>query len=267
MATASDVLRVARGELGATSGKKYWDWYFGGTWEYVDGYSTPYCACGCSWTLDQAGAPCEGFPRAVAIDRRDGFARQVEPSDLKPGDVVGFDWDYDRKGDHVGIFVEWITPGETFRTIEYNCGDPCAYRIRYVYQVTIGVRPEYDGEPTPALEVDGIAGPATVSEWQRQLGMEYVDGVISDQLAHQDKYRRNVWAVEHGSGIYGSALVRAVQRRVGAQADGIWGEDTTRMLQGWLKEMGYYSGGVDGDFGHHSVVALQRSLNDRRWTA
>lgn len=263
MATPSDLLRAARGELGATSGKKYWDWYFGGTWAYQDGYNTPFCAVGASWCLWAAGVACEGFPRAVAIDRRDGFARMVEPEDLQPGDIVGFDWDWDKRGDHVGIFVEWVERGVSFRTIEFNTSNgACSYCIRYVYQVTIGVRPDYDGEPAQALDVDGIAGPATVSEWQRQLGT-YVDGCISGQRSANDRYRRNVWAVEHGTD--GSPLVRAVQRRVGAEDDGHWGEQTTRMLQLWLRDEGYYTGGIDGDFGQHSVKALQRSLNDGRW--
>lgn len=263
MATAKDVISVIRGELDATSGKKYWDWYFKGSWEYVDGFSTPYCAVGLSWSLNKAGVSCEGFPRAVAIDRRDGFASEVEPSNLQEGDVVGFDWDYDTTGDHVGLFVEWIERGSTFRTLEFNSSVPCGYHIRQLYQVTIGVRPTYDGIPT-GLAVDGACGPATVTEWQRQMGT-LADGVISDQLSSQDRYRRNVWAVEHGPGKQGSSLVWAVQERVGANRDGLWGENTTRCIQAWLRDTGYYAGGIDGDFGQHSVKALQRSLNDGRW--
>lgn len=263
MPTASDVLSVARGELGATSGKKYWDWYFGGTWDYVDGYSTPFCAVGASWCLWRAGVGCEGFPRSVAIDRRDGFSRQVEPTELQAGDVVGFDWDYDRRGDHVGIFVEWVERGTSFRTIEFNTSNgPCSYCIRYCYQVTCGVRPDYDGSPMQAIDVDGSAGPLTIAAWQEQLGTG-TDGVISGQLAGHDRYRRNVWAVEHGT--VGSPLVRKVQGIVGAHVDGDWGENTSRMLQLWLQDNGYYGGGIDCDFGHHSVMALQRSINDGRW--
>lgn len=263
MATPSDVLSVARGELGASSGRKYWDWYFGGTWAYSDGYSTPFCAVGASWCLWRAGVQCEGFPRSVAIDRRDGFARMVEPAALQAGDVVGFDWDYDRRGDHVGIFVEWVEPGTSFRTIEFNTSNgACSYCIRYCYQVTCGVRPDYDGSPMQEIDVDGSAGPLTVAEWQRQMGT-YADGVIGGQRATNDRYRRNVWSIEHGT--EGSPLVRAIQRRVGCEADGHWGEQTTKRIQLALQDMGYYGGGIDGDFGHHSVVALQRSLNDRMW--
>lgn len=264
MATAEDVIRTIRSDLSITDGRAAWDWYWQGSWGYVDGFSTPYCAVGLSYALSRAGVACEGFPRAVAIDRRDGFTREVEPANLRAGDVVGFDWDYDRRGDHVGLFVEWITRGETFRTLEYNSTQPCGYHIRQLYQVTIGVRPEYDGAPAPTLDVDGACGPATVTEWQRQMGTP-ADGCISDQLAAHDRYRRNVWAVEHGPGHDGSSLVWAVQRRIGAHRDGLWGEDTTRCLQAWLRDAGYYAGGIDGDFGQHSVKALQRSLNDKRW--
>ena len=265
MATPSDLIRVARAELGATSGKKYWDWYWGGTWEYVDGSHTPFCACGESWCQWAAGVTCEGHPRAVAIDRRDGFRNQVEPEDLQQGDIVGFDWDYDKTGDHVGIFLEWIEPGVSFRTIEFNTtAGPCAICVRYVYQVTIGVRPDYDYVPQPTLDVDGIAGPLTIKAWQLQLDTG-ADGIISDQLADHDRYRRNVWAIEHGNGMKGSALVREVQERVGAHVDGDWGQNTSHMLQLFLKDHGYYDGGIDDDFGYHSVMALQRSINDGLW--
>ena len=40
---AQDVLRVAAGELGVSSGEKYWNFLFGGG--YVNGYLTPFCAC------------------------------------------------------------------------------------------------------------------------------------------------------------------------------------------------------------------------------
>lgn len=265
MATPQDLIAVAKGELGAKSGKKYWDWYFGGTWEYVDGYTTPFCAVGESWCLWRANVSCEGHPRSVAIDRRDGFKRMVEPTDLKPGDIVGFDWDYDRRGDHVGIFVEWVERGTSFRTIEFNTSNgACSYCIRYCYQVTIGVRPDYDDTPMPLIDVDGSAGPLTISAWQDQLGTG-TDGIISDQRHDHDKYRRNVWSIEHGSGYAGSDLVRKVQRITGAIVDGDWGENTSRMLQLWLKDKGYYDGPIDCDFGQHSVKALQRSINDRVW--
>ena len=270
MPSAQDLLNLARGEIGTTSGRKYWEAYWGGSWAYVDGGSTPWCACFTSWLLSESGVTCEGFPRAVAIDRRDGFSRQVEPSDLQPGDMVGYDWDGDTTGDHIGLFEEWVDGGWSFHAIEGNTsGGVVARKLRYVSQVTIGVRPDYDGSGGGTIAVDGAVGPATIKEWQRQMGMAVVDGIISGQLESEDSYRRNVWSVGHGG--EGSSLVLAVQRRLRDAGlydgiiDGCWGRATTNALQRQLRAWGYYKGGIDGDFGHHSAECLQRSLNDGRW--
>lgn len=116
-----------------------------------------------------------------------------------------------------------------------------------------------------ALDVDGYCGRLSVREWQRQLGT-YVDGVISGQDVDYDEYRRNVVSVTDDGG--GSQLVCAVQRRVGASVDGIWGPETSRRVQEWLIDHEYDCGpaGADGYFGYDSVCALQRSLNDGAWS-
>lgn len=153
MATAADVLRIARAEIGTDTGRKYWDWYWGGSWGYVDSGSTPWCACFVSWCLAQAGVTCEGFPRAVAIDPRDGFARMVSTRDMEPGDPVGFDWDGDMTGDHIGFFEQWVNKGDSFYAIEGNTGNGVvARKLRYVSQVTCAVRPFYQSEPKPCQE-------------------------------------------------------------------------------------------------------------------
>lgn len=279
MPRPSDLIQVAKGEVGYSrwadpeQGTKYGRWYAGITGSPYYGESgVPYCAMFVSWCLDRAGVACEGFPRAVAIDRRDGFNRMLEAAAADGGDVIGFDWDSDHTGDHVGIVTQRTGDYVTISTIEGNTGyGEVKECVRSISQCTIAVRPYYDESESPAkqdgrLDVDGIAGPNTVRYWQEQLATP-VDGEVSDQYAENDRYRRNVWAIAHGGGYYGSALVRAIQRRVGADPDGQWGEDTTMQTQALLKHWGYYGGDLDGDFGHHSVVALQRSLNDRRWTA
>ena len=287
MATASDLIRVAQSQVGYSrwddpeQGTKYGRWYASITGSpYFGTNGVAYCAMFVSWCLDHANVQCEGFPRAVAIDRRDGFNRMVEPCDLQPGDVVGFDWDSDKTGDHVGIVVARVGDMVTIRTIEGNTsGGRVAECERNVGQCTIGVRPYFDESSSPAkeagrLDVDGICGPNTVSYWQEQVGTP-VDGSIWDQPADNDRWRRNVWAVEHGRGNEGSALVRAVQWTLASKGydlgpdgiDGIWGYYFSSALQCHLKKMGYYGGDIDHDFAQHSVRALQRSLNDRRWMA
>lgn len=45
------------------------------------------------------------------------YKRTFEP---QAGDLVIFDWNADKKEDHIGIFVKWIVQGKTFETIEGN---------------------------------------------------------------------------------------------------------------------------------------------------
>lgn len=269
MATVEDILNVARGELGTTSGKKYWDAYFGGG--YVNGSVTPWCACFTSWLLQQVDVYCPGFPRAVAIDAHDDFdGRGVSKWSLQPGDMLGFDWDGDSWGDHIGI-VEWIDGGIA-HTIEGNTSGGrvarCSRSIASV--VTNGVRPFYDDSPAARkLEVDGYIGPATIREWQRQMGSPYVDGIISGQ---KQGFYQHFWAVERdqvdfdgGSG--DSWMVREMQKRIGVGQDGVWGPVTSKALQKWLQGKGYDIGsaGCDGYVGRDTAKALQRSLNDKAW--
>lgn len=146
MATASDLLRVARAEVGNTSGRKYWDAYWRGSWSYVDGDSTPYCACFVSWCLAQAGATAPHFPSAVAFDWADVGGRGIPPQNLEPGDLVAFDWDGDGVGDHVGI-IEAAHGGGVYTTIEGNTsGGVVARRTRYASQIVCGIAPYYTEE-------------------------------------------------------------------------------------------------------------------------
>lgn len=267
MATPQNVFDWFESRLG-DNGAEPWNWYFGGG--YVNGNVTPYCACTVSKAFNDCNVQCEGFPRAVAIDRRDGFANMVEPEALQPGDAVGFDWDNDRKGDHVGVFKEWIQFLISFWCYEGNTsGGIVDKKVRYINQVTIGVRPHYDG--SYKIAVDGACGRQTVSDWQTQCGTT-PDGVLSGQLHSEDRYRRNVWAVDYVDSGSGSTLIRKVQRFLAdtgdyhGTIDGCWGGEFSAGMQRRLKSLGYYTGEIDKDFGHHSVEALQMSLNDGKWS-
>lgn len=143
MANASDLLRVARAEVGTTSGKKYWDAYWRGSWSYVNGDETPYCACFVSWCLNQAGVTAPHFPSAIAFDWRDVGGRGIASYALSAGDLVAFDWDGDKVGDHVGI-IEVAHGGGVYTTIEGNTsGGVVARRTRYASQIVCGVAPYY----------------------------------------------------------------------------------------------------------------------------
>lgn len=112
------------------------------------------------------------------------------------------------------------------------------------------------------LDVDGVGGYNTVLDMQHALGT-WEDGVISGQWKPNHEHFRSITSVEWGA--QGSPMVAALQRLIGAVADGVWGEETSKALQQYLIDRGYKDSPADGDFGEHAVKALQRCLNDGRF--
>lgn len=105
--------------------------------------------------------------------------------------------------------------------------------------------------------VDGIWGPETTSAVQSALCTP-VDGIVSGQSTSLDACNRGglssaSW--RHGGG--GSLMVRALQAKVGADADGYFGPGTCAALQGYL---GTYADGYV-DCPSNMVKELQRRLN------
>jgi hypothetical protein len=287
--SVEDVMRVAYGELGyyapddPVKGSKYGRWmaeYTGEDW--MAGWSTEiwWCCMFVSWVLHHAGVRCAGFPSQntdVALNNG-ARAHLVDKSQIQRGDILIFDWNWATDAtDHIGFATDVPCDG-CVDTIEGNVGNAVAERTRDLSTIRYVVRPDYEGqEATPSgavvrpdydadLVIDGSAGHLTVHKWQVQMGT-YADGVISGQVADYYKYRSSVYSIEHDGGS-GSQLVRAVQAKVGATVDGIWGPETSRKVQEWLVANGYDVGtaGVDDHFGHDSVCALQLSLNDEAWS-
>lgn len=114
------------------------------------------------------------------------------------------------------------------------------------------------------LDVDGYLGPKSVAEWQRQCGTT-VDGVVSGQSWESMTSYPNLVSVTYEEN--GSALMRAVQRKVGVpDPKGVIAGGTIAMLQGWLYLHGY-SCAADkaGVLGEATAKAVQQSLNDGAW--
>lgn len=111
------------------------------------------------------------------------------------------------------------------------------------------------------LDVDGWAGYNTVLDLQHALGT-LEDGVVSGQWRGNAEFIPALVSVEWGA--QGSQVVAALQRRVGAIIDGLWGFETSTKLQEHLIAKGYSCGecGADGYFGNATARALQRCLND-----
>lgn len=284
MGTPDDVIRIATGEVGYSrwddpeTGTKYGRWYASLTGEdYYAENGVAYCAMFVSWVFHQARVACAGLPGAycpamLEEARRAGAA--VPKSDARPGDVVYFDWQLDEETDHVGIVV--ANYGTFLETIEGNTstgasgsqsnGGVVARRQRNLHNVCAIVRPDYDGGGTEAgtLDVDGIIGPKSVTEWQRQLKTP-ADGIVSGQLSECRRAYPALTAVTFDGG--GSALMKRVQEIVGVPGPtGIIAGGTVCMLQGWLVLHGH-SCAEDhaGVLGEATARALQESLNAREW--
>ena len=120
MATAKEILAVARGELGykeypaGSNRTKY------GVWYGLDGQ--PWCMMFIQWVFAQAGVPlpvntasCGAFMRAAQAHGR------WVTSNYQPGDIAVMDFPGNKvKTDHCGLVVTALTDG--VRTIEGNTG-------------------------------------------------------------------------------------------------------------------------------------------------
>jgi len=150
MGTVNQLLTLAEQQLG-NGGAKYWNWFrdnYAPTWGgYVDGDATPYCACFDTWLLDKTDTPCVFFPRAYAFDWREvAESDRIGKYDLKPGDMISFDWDDDWRGDHVGVVKSVQQWGVV--TYEGNTGSEMRVqeRQRLWSVILFGIRPEYESE-------------------------------------------------------------------------------------------------------------------------
>jgi hypothetical protein len=84
----------------------------------------PWCAIFVSWVYATAGKPITwggyrngyaGCQTAYAYFKKNNLL----VTDPMPGDIVLFDWNGDKRYDHTGIFVEWVSKN-TFKSIEGN---------------------------------------------------------------------------------------------------------------------------------------------------
>lgn len=108
-----------------------------------------------------------------------------------------------------------------------------------------------------ALDVDGYWGSATTKRAQEVLGTP-ADGIVSSQ----DSGWRNIlkgctsgW--EFTSDPQGSQLIAAIQKKIGTEADGIFGRNS---VNAFIEYMGF---GADGvlDAPSNSIKEMQRRLN------
>lgn len=246
---ASDVLKIARGELGYSrwndpqTGTKYGRWYAQSHGSYFGKNGVPFCAMFASWVFNQAGAKCVGLPGAytptmLQAAQNKGKVRGNK-RDAQPGDILYFNWD-GGVVDHVGI-VE-VNKGSYVQTIEGNTGNgQVLRRTRSWGTIQAVVRPDYSStsssttKPSSSsstkLDVDGYAGTKTITRAQQIAGTQ-VDGEISNQdkngwvVKQPQALATGVWKT--GNTKVGSALVKEIQRQLNAKGykldvDGLFG--------------------------------------------
>lgn len=111
------IVTIAKGEIGASDGQKYWSWYGFGSYQ-------EWCACFVSWCGEQAGLIESGaMPRfSLCSDGMSWFQShgkwQAAGSTPSVGSLVFFDWGSDGVPDHVAI-VEKCENGIVY-TVEGN---------------------------------------------------------------------------------------------------------------------------------------------------
>lgn len=109
-----------------------------------------------------------------------------------------------------------------------------------------------------SLAVDGKWGTATTKRAQQVFGTT-VDGIVTDQYACYKNQNPGLISFEwlDNPSDYGSELIRAIQKKVGATVDGHIGPETIKKMQKWLGTV------QDGCVSNPSdvVKALQRWLN------
>ena len=145
------------------------------------------------------------------------------------------------------------TGGEIKVRSYYNYPWDCVLRYREGGQT--GGNVPATGE---TLAVDGSFGPATVRRSQQYLGTA-VDGIVSNQPLSNKPYLTaaydGCWEFKASGYNQGSAMVRALQAKIGATVDGWFGRESVLCLQAFLGIV------KDGSMGSNTVRAWQSYLN------
>ncbi len=118
---SNDFVNIAMQEIGNIHGEKYWTWY---------GFNNrvSWCAIFVSWVANQANIMNVSVPRFSVVgdgarwfkERGQWEKRGYIP---KSGDLIFFDWEQDKKLNHVGI-VEEVENNYVY-VIEGNSNDKC----------------------------------------------------------------------------------------------------------------------------------------------
>ena len=156
-----------------------------------------------------------------------------------PMDIIYFDWDRNGNPNHIG-FVRCHKSATSILTIEGNTdGGKVAQKTRNGKYVQAVFRPHF--VPKGKLSKKKLT----------------IDG----EFYYQSIYNLSIALGMKPSAILSKEMVKYLQRKCGATADGAWGASTSKHLQTMLKKMKCYDGKIDGAWGAYSTKALQRWVN------
>lgn len=156
MATAKDVLDVARRELGTredpagSNRVKYNTWYYG---REVSGAAYPWCMVFVQWCFHQAGIPLPLKTASCgALMRAARKAGQWVTKDYRPGDVAIYDFPGGAATDHCGV-IEKLTltgvtaiEGNTSQAGSQSNGGEVCRKNRPASLIVGAVRPKFEEE-------------------------------------------------------------------------------------------------------------------------
>lgn len=225
-----------------------------------------YCAMFVSYCFAMVGARAACVPRAYCpYMEEDGWSHgRISKYDARPGDIVLFEWGDGPGADHTGI-VEANLGNAGLQCLEGNTtGDDgrsgsVARRTRGWGVISMVIRPDYDDSapaPTLPIDEDGWLGPLSVAAWQSQLGTP-VDGVISGQwTGWASRLEHLVSATWEGTG---STMVKALQKKLGVDADGVLGPVSIKALQRFV------GADSDGWLGPDTATKIQKAINAGKW--
>lgn len=163
-----------------------------------------------------------------------------------PMDVVTFNWDGGLP-DHIG-FVRERKSDTTVLTIEGNTsGGIVANRERPAKYISgcfrIGFAPSSSWSADKTLVIDGQCGYSTIAVLQKVLKKKgcYADSIDAIMGKNTVKGIQRLASKETGinlayDGSWGAKTSKAVQKMVGADADGWFGEKSVKALQKWLNK-------------------------------
>lgn len=234
MATANDVVAVARSQIGKTEGRNN-DNIYGREYGLNN---APYCCIGIWWCFKHANAShlfYDGGKTASCTAlwnwaNKKGLA--VSKNNLRMGDIVFFDWDRSGDCDHVGI-VESAGASQV-TTIEFNTskgnsgsqsnGDGVYRRYRTYSQIAHVVRPKYDNAPTPTPS----GGNCNVTVKEVSTGSSGIAVKNLQLILNSRGYSCGTADGEFGAKT--KSAVIAFQKAKGLGADGIVGAKTWTAL-------------------------------------